>query len=137
VVVLHNDVLPFSAERGLAVAAILTDNDKEDCGTEAHPDEPYLAINDVAHRRPRFKRPQTDGVAEPFHCTVLDEFFCTAFRTTFSESVDALQVDLNTWLAHDDAERPHLGYRNHGKRPLDPVTEYPTSLRTKSVSQEC
>ncbi len=42
VAVLHNDVLPFYAEYGLKVEAVLTDNGREFCGTESHPYELYL-----------------------------------------------------------------------------------------------
>ena len=49
--------------------------------------------------------------------TVLDELFRVKLRETFYDSVEALQADLDTWLVHDNAERPHLGYRNQGCRP--------------------
>jgi transposase InsO family protein len=130
---LHNDVLPFYADRGLHVGAILTDNGKEYCGTEAHAYELYLALAEIEHRTTKVKHPWTNGFVERFHRTVLDEFFRVAFRTTFYESVEALQADLDAWLVHYNAERPHLGYRNHGKRPLDTVTEY-LALREKSVA---
>lgn len=132
--VLHNDALPFYAERGLAVAAVLTDNGKEYCGTEAHPYELYLALNDIEHRTTKVKHPWTNGFVERFHRTVLDEFFRVAFRTTFYEGVDALQADLDAWLAHYNTERPHLGYRNHGRRPLDTVNAYLASLPEKAVA---
>ncbi len=133
VAVLHNDVLPFYADRELSVGAILTDNGREYCGTDAHPYEVYLALNDVEHRRTKVKHPWTNGFVERFHRTALDEFFRTAFRTRFYESVDALQADFDAWLVHYNTERPHLGYRNHGRRPLDTITEY-LALREKSVA---
>jgi transposase InsO family protein len=115
------------------VEAILTDNGKEYCGTDAHAYELYLALNEIEHRTTKVKHPWTNGFVERFHRTVLDEFFRSAFRTTFYESVEALQSDLDAWLVHYNAERPHLGYRNHGKRPLDTVTEY-LNRREKSVA---
>src|SRR5918994_415790 len=51
VAVLHNDVLPFYAKLDLPVQAILTDNGREFCGTERHPYELYLALNDIEHRK--------------------------------------------------------------------------------------
>ncbi len=127
--VLHNDVLPFYRQRGLTVAAILTDNGREYCGTEAHPYELYLALNDIEHRRTKVKHPWTNGFAERFHRTALDEFFRVAFRARFYEGVEALQADLDAWLRHYNEERPHLGYRNHGRRPLDTVNDYLTTRR--------
>lgn len=123
VAVVHNDVLPFYDRVGLKVGAILTDNGREFCGTENHPFELYLALNDIEHRRTKVKSPQTNGFIERFNKTVLDEFFRIAFRENFYESVEALQEDLDRWLVHYNTERPHRGYRNRGKRPLDTVLE--------------
>jgi transposase InsO family protein len=133
--VVHNDVLPFYADRGLRVGAILTDNGREYCGTEAHPSEVYLALNDVEHRRTKGKPPWTNGFVERFHRTALDEFFRTAFRTRFYEAVEPLQADLGAWLRHYNTERPHLGYRNYGRRPLDTITQY-LALRETPAAQE-
>jgi hypothetical protein len=30
-----------------------------------------------------------------------------------------VQADLDSWLCHYDHERPHLGYRNQGRRPWE------------------
>jgi len=122
--VLHNDVLPFYQERGLAVAAVLTDNGREFCGTPVHPFEVYLALCDLEHRRTKVRHPQTNGFVERFQRTVKEEFFEVALRETFYESVDALQVDLDQWLLHYNTERPHQGYRNMGKRPIDTINAY-------------
>ena len=53
--------------------------------------------------------------------TVLDEFFRIKMRETFYESVEALQDALDTWLHHYNTERPHLGYRNQGRRPIETI----------------
>ena len=123
---LHNDALPFYAERGIPVAAVLTDNGREFCGTDAHPFELYLALNDLTHKRTKVRHPQTNGFVERFHRTVKEEFFEVALRETFYESVEALQADLDRWLTYYNTERPHLGYRNMGKRPIDTVNAYLT-----------
>lgn len=122
--ILHNDVLPQYRQWGLPIGAVLTDNGREYCGREHHPYELYLALNDIEHRKTQVRRPRTNGFVERFNKTVLDEFFRPAFRTRFYESVDALQVDLNTWLRFYNEERPHLGYRNRGKRPIDTIKEH-------------
>lgn len=121
VAVLHNDALPFYEERAIPVTAVLTDNGREFCGTENHPYELYLALNEIEHRRTKVRKPQTNGFVERFNRTVLDEFFRTAFRTKFYESVEQLQADLDVWLADYNNERPHQGYRNLGRRPIDTV----------------
>jgi transposase InsO family protein len=124
VALLHNDVLPFYREREIPVLKILTDNGKEFCGTETHPYELYLALGDIRHKKTKVKSPRTNGFVERFHRTVLDEFFRQAFRTKLYLSVSDLQVDLDAWLVYYNRERPHQGYRNLGKRPIDTVTGF-------------
>jgi transposase InsO family protein len=124
VAVLHNEVLPFYAEHTLTVQAVLTDNGREFCGTENHPYELYLALNDIEHRRTKVRTPKTNGFVERFQRTVLEEFFIQALRTTFYETVEALQADLDAWLRFYNTERPHQGYRNMGRRPYDTVQLY-------------
>ena len=122
--ILHNDVLPFYRERDLPVGAMLTDNGREYCGTEAHPYELYLALNDIEHRRTKVRTPKTNGFVERFNGTVLDEFFRKVFREKFYESVDIIQQDLDVWLTHYNTERPHRGYRNMGRRPIETINNY-------------
>jgi transposase InsO family protein len=122
--VLHNDVLPFYKAKGLALGAVLTDNGREFCGKDDHPFEMYLELNDIEHRHTQVRQPQTNGFVERFQGTVLDEFFRMAFRTKLYETVEALQTDLDAWLAYYNYERPHQGYRNLGKRPFERIEEY-------------
>ncbi len=91
----------------------------------------FLALSDIEHRRTKVRSPKTNGFVERFHRTVLDEFFRVKLRTTFYESVEALQSDLDEWLRFYNEERPHLGYRNLGKRPLDTVCEFVARQRTE------
>jgi len=124
VAVLHNDVLPFYRKLDLPVKAILTDNGREFCGTDTHPYELYLELNGIEHRRTRVKSPRTNGFVERFNGTVLDEFFRVKMRETFYETVEALQADLDKWLVHYNTERPHLGYRNQGRRPIETINHF-------------
>lgn len=136
VALLHNDVLPFYRELAIPLTAVLTDNGREFCGTETHPYELYLQLNDIEHRRTKVRRPQTNGFVERFHRTVLDEFFRLAFRRTLYESVEVLQRDLDTWLIYYNHERPHQGYRNMGKRPIDTINSYLNKVRSAEPAQE-
>lgn len=124
VAVLHNDVLPFYREHAIPVEKILTDNGREFCGTDSHPYELYLQLNEIKHKRTKVAHPQTNGFVERFHRTVLDEFFRIAFRTQFYDSVEILQTDLDAWLEEYNTQRPHQGYRNRGRRPMDVIQEY-------------
>jgi transposase InsO family protein len=121
VAVLHNDVLPFYQELDLPVRAVLTDNGREFCGTERHPYELYLALNEIEHRTAKVGSPRTNGFVERFNGTVLQEFFRPAMHQKLYESVDALQADLDAWLHHYNRERPHLGYRNQSRRPWETI----------------
>ena len=44
--------------------------------------------------------------------------------TIIYDSVEALQADLDEWLVHYNTERPHLGYRNLGRRPVKTVMSF-------------
>jgi len=124
VAVVHNEVLPFYEQHGIPVKAILTDNGREYCGTQAHPYELYLELNDIEHRRTKVRSPQTNGFVERFNRTVLDEFYRIVFRQKLYEEVETLQKDLDKWLDEYNYERPHLGYRNQGRRPWETIELY-------------
>ena len=113
--VLHNDVLPFYRRLELEVKAVLTDNGREFCGTEKHPNELYLDLNGTEHRRTKVRNPKTKGFVERFSGTVPEEFY---------DSVEALQQDLNAGLRHYNTERPHLRYRNQGRRPIETINQF-------------
>ena len=130
--VLHNDVLPQYEAWGLEVKAVLTDNGREFCGKESHPYELYLALNEIGHRTTTVGRSQTNGFVERFNRTLLDEFFRVAFREKFYDSVEGFQKDLDKYLRFYNTERPHQGYRNMGKRPLDTVEKFVKSSRKKA-----
>ena len=124
VAVLHNDVLPFYGRLDLPVKAVLTDNGREFCGTDTHPYELYLELNGIEHRKTKVKTPKTNGFVERFNGTVLDEFFRIKMRETVYDTVDTLQADLDLWLVHYNTERPHLGYRNQGRRPIETINQF-------------
>ncbi len=118
--VLYDRVLPFYKSHGLTIEAILTDNGTEYKGRPTiHLYEIFLELNDIEHRTTKVASPRTNGFVERFNRTVLDEFFRTAFRKKLYESVDALQEDLDAWLHEYNHDRPHRGYRNQGRRPLE------------------
>lgn len=123
VAVLHNDVLPFYRERNLPVGAVLTDNGRKFRGTERHPYEPYLELNGIEHRRTRVRIPKTNGLVERFNGTVPDELFRLKMRENFYETIEALLADLDAWLVHHNTERPRLGCRNQGRRPIETVNQ--------------
>ena len=122
--VLHNDVLPFYRKHKLKVENILTDNGREYCGKETHPYQLYLALNDIKHRTTKVRRPQTNGFIERFNRTILDEFFRIKFREKLYTSLKMLQEDLDEWLIYYNEKRPHLGYRNKGRIPMETILKF-------------
>jgi transposase InsO family protein len=120
--VLHDRVLPFYESHGMGVEHILTDNGREYCGRAMiHPYQIFLELHDIVHRRTKVATPRTNGFVERFNRTVLDEFFSEAFRKKLYASVHELQKDLDAWLHYYNNERPHRGYRNMGRRPIETI----------------
>jgi transposase InsO family protein len=120
--VLYDRVLPFYESQGLQVEHILMDNGREYCGRAMiHPYQIFLDFNDIEHRRTKVARPRTNGFVERFNRTVLDEFLRETFREKFYISVEELQEDLDRWLHSYNYERPHRGYRNMGRRPIETI----------------
>lgn len=132
--VLYDRVLPFYEGHGLKVEHILTDNGREYCGRPMiHPYQIFLELYDIQHRRTKVSTPRTNGFVERFNRTVLDEFFREAFRKKLYASVDELQTDLDEWLEYYNHQRPHRGYRNMGKRPIETLEEG-KKLRVKEAA---
>src|SRR5262245_54764997 len=96
--ILNDRVVPFYDEHGIRLSRVLTDRGTEFCGSESHEYELYLAIEDIDHRRTKTKSPQTNGIFEAFHRTVLDEFYRVAFRKKIYRTIDELQTDLDAWI---------------------------------------
>jgi Integrase core domain. len=55
---------------------MLTDRGTEYCGKlETHDYQLYLGINDREHTKTKARHPQTNGICERFHKTILHESF--------------------------------------------------------------
>src|ERR1700759_3088172 len=94
--ILNDRVVPFYDEHGIRLSRVLTDRGTEFCGTQSHEYELYLAVEDIDHSRTKTKSPQTNGICERFHRTVLDEFYRIAFRKKIYQAIDELQTDLDS-----------------------------------------
>jgi transposase InsO family protein len=116
---LNDRVLPFFEEHDIRVIRVLTDRGTEFCGdAQKHPYELYLAIEDIDHTRTKARSPQTNGIVERLHKTMLNEFYRVAFRKKIYRSIEELQIDLDAWLREYNAERPHQGRWCYGKTPM-------------------
>ena len=75
-------------------------------------------MEDIDHTRTKARSPQTNGICERFHKTMLNEFYRVAFRKKIYTSLDELQVDLDAWLMEYNETRPHQGRWCYGKTPM-------------------
>ena len=115
---LNDCVLPFFAEQDMTVLRLLTDRGTEYCGrAETHDYELYLAINDIEHTKTKAQHPQTNGICERFHKTILQEFYQVAFRRKIYTTLDELQADLDLWIRYYNVERTHQGKMCCGRTP--------------------
>lgn len=128
---LNDRVLPLFIENELPLLRMLTDRGTEYCGKrETHDYQLYLAINDIDHTKTKAKSPQTNGIVERFHKTILNEFYQVAFRKKIYEDLESLQIDLDDWLDYYNRERTHQGKMCCGRTPWD------TLMDGKQVWQE-
>jgi transposase InsO family protein len=110
---------------------VLTDRGTEFCGKpDSHEYELYLAIENIDHTRTKARSPQTNGICERFHKTLLDEFYRVAFRKKLYRRIDELQADLDAWLVEYNEQRPHQGRWCYGKTPIE------TFIDTLPVAKE-
>ncbi|MCC6650384.1 MAG: transposase, partial [Candidatus Eisenbacteria bacterium] len=85
---------------------------------EAHEYELYLAVENIDHTRTKVKSPQTNGICERLHKTMLNEFYRVTFRKKLYTSLEELQADLDGWLKLYNEERTHQGRWCYGKTPM-------------------
>jgi transposase InsO family protein len=117
---LNDRVLPFFAEQDVPVLRILTDRGTEYCGKlEQHDYELYLAMVDIEHTKTKAASPQTNGICERFHKTILQEFYQVTFRKKIYRNIEELQADLDLWMAHYNHERTHQGKMCCGRTPME------------------
>ena len=103
------------------------------CGRpDQHPYELFLQLEDIAHRTTRVKRPQSNGIVERFHRTVLDEHFRVEGRRTWFETIEEMQIALNAWLVTYNTARPPQGRGMNGRTRSGPS---PTACRNPTQKE--
>lgn len=128
---LNDKVLPFFEAEDMSILRMLTDRGTEFCGkAESHDYELYLAVNNIDHSKTKAKSPQTNGICERFHKTILNEFYQVNFRKKLYMSLEELQKDLDEWLIFYNNERTHQGKMCCGRTPMA------TFMDGKSIYQE-
>lgn len=133
---LNDRVLPFFSENELPMLRILTDRGTEYCGkVERHDYQLYLAVNDIEHTKTKVKSPQTNGICERFHKTILQEFYQVTFRKKIYQDIEELQKDLDEWLKYYNYERTHQGKMCCGRTPSDTLHDGKRIWMEKLIDQ--
>jgi transposase InsO family protein len=130
---LNDKVLPFFEAQQLPMLRILTDRGTEYCGrAESHDYQLYLAINDIEHSKTKVKSPQTNGICERFHKTILQEFYQITLRKHVYDNLDALQKHLDEWLENYNNARTHQGKMCCGRTPMATLLDGKTVWKEKN-----
>jgi transposase InsO family protein len=121
---LNDKVLPFFEEQDLPMLRILTDRGTEFCGkSDEHDYQLYLAVKDIDHTKTKVRHPQTNGICERFHRTILNEFYQVAFRKKVYKTIEELQKDLDGWIFKYNNERTHQGKVCNGRTPMQTLLD--------------
>jgi len=122
--VLNDKVLLFFEQHELPMLRILTDRGTEYCGkADQHDYQLYLAINDIEHTKTKVRSPQTNGICERFHKTILQEFYQVALRKNIYTDLKSLQADLDEWMHYYNTERTHQGKMCCGRTPQETLQD--------------
>ncbi|WP_291972963.1 integrase core domain-containing protein, partial [Candidatus Symbiopectobacterium sp.] len=95
----------------------------------------YLAINDIEHTKTKAMSPQTNGICERFHKTILQDFYHVTFRKKSYGDLESLQVDLDNWLWHYNNERTHQGKMCCGRTPMATLLDGKRIWAEKNLNQ--
>lgn len=121
---MNNDVLPTFEQAGANIEVVLSDNGREFCGRpDRHPYELFLQLEQIEHRTTKVKRPQSNGIVERLHRTLLDEHFRVEGRRTWFETIDEMQTALDAYIVTYNTRRPHQGRNMNGRTPQKAFTD--------------
>jgi transposase InsO family protein len=134
--VLNDQVLPFFEDHEIPVLRVLTDRGTEFCGAlDKHPYELYLELNEIEHTKTKAKSPQTNGICERVHQTILNEFYRVTFRKKVYSDLETLQMDLNEYMNEYNYKRTHQGKRCQGRTPMETFLESKKYFLEKNLSE--
>jgi transposase InsO family protein len=132
---LNDKVLPFFVDQELPLLRVLTDRGTEYCGKVEHHDyQLYLAVNDIDHTKTKVRHPQTNGICERFHKTILQEFYQVTFRKKVYSNLEDLQEDLDVWIDYYNNERTHQGKMCCGRTPMETLEDGKSIWQEKLVA---
>lgn len=117
---LNDRVVPFFEAYNAPILRILTDRGTEYCGrADQHDYQIFLGVSEIEHTKTKARHPQTNGICERFHKTILQEFYQTSFRKKVFKTIEELQADLDLWLVEYNERRTHQGKMCNGRTPME------------------
>ena len=132
---LNDKVLPLFDEQEVPMLRILTDRGTEYCGkVDQHDYQLFLAVKNIDHTKTKARHPQTNGIVERFHKTILNEFYQTAFRKKIYESLVELQTDLDHWIEYYNKKRTHQGKMCYGRTPWQTFLDGKEIVKEKMIN---
>ena len=131
---LNDRVLPFFESQAVSLLRMLTDRGTEYCGkVETHDYELYLGVNEIDHTKTKAQHPQTNGICERFHRTILQEFYQVTFRKKIYRTIEELQTDLDEWIVEYNERRTHQGKMCCGRTPMETFLDGKQIWREKQI----
>lgn len=135
--ILNDRVLPFFESHDIPVLRVLTDRGTEYCGSvDKHPYQLYLQLNEIEHTKTKVKSPQTNGICERVHQTILNEFYRVFFRKKVYSDIETLQVDLDAYMDKYNIMRTHQGKRCLGRTPMDTFLDGKKYFEEKNLEKK-
>lgn len=112
----------YNNSQDVPISSVLTDNGLEFTThhkSKNHSFERLLKELNIKHRLTKVRHPWTNGAAERFQRTILEEFYQLTFRTQIYETIDQLNDDLQKYLNTYNYQRTHQGKRTQGRVPAE------------------
>ena len=132
---LNDKVLPFFEAHNVPLLRILTDRGTEYCGkVEQHDYQIFLGVSEIEHTKTKARHPQTNGICERFHKTILQEFYQIAFRKKIFKTIEELQQELDLWLIDYNERRTHQGKMCNGRTPMETFIDGIKIWEQKNIS---
>ena len=131
---LNDRVLPFFDSQEVKLLRVLTDRGSELAATRSGTNTSLPRDRGYRSSRIKTKSPQTNGICERFHKTVLNEFYRVAFRKKVYRSIDDLQADLDLWIREYNEQRSHQGRWCFGKTPMQTFLDAMPMAKEKMIA---
>ncbi|QWK98558.1 integrase core domain-containing protein, partial [Vibrio parahaemolyticus] len=79
--------------------------------------------------------PQTNGICERFHKTILNEFYQVTLRKKLYGSMEELRKDVDEWMNYYNNQRTHQGKMCCGRTPIEILEDRKSIWAEKNPAQ--